>query len=174
MKDVAVPARPQGIAIDQSGNFLIADGPGNRIVRVDASGKTSTIAGTGARGFSGDGGPAVLAELSSPCAVAVDSSGAVFVADSSNNVVRKIDAAGIISTVAGNGKTADWGDGGPATSASLSAPAGLVFDRDGHLVIFDSGNGRLRMIDSTGTIRAVASVGPGIPSAMPTGVQAPP
>jgi sugar lactone lactonase YvrE len=160
--------RPQGIAVDQSGNILIADTPGNQILRIDASGKMTIFAGRGTRGFSGDGGPAVSAELSSPSAVAVDSSGAVFVADSANNVVRKIDAAGIISTFAGNGRNDDWGDGGPATSASLSAPTGLVFDRNGSLVILDSGHGRLRMVDSTGTITAVAAVGRGSSSGMPT------
>lgn len=163
--------RPQSMAVDRVGNYLFADTRGNRILRVDASGRTTIFAGTGSRGFSGDGGPAVSAALSSPCAVAVDSSGIVYVADSSNNVVRKIDAAGIISTVAGNGGQGAWGDGGPATSAQLSEPTSLAFDRNGDLLIFDSGNARLRMIASNGTITTVAAVRVDPPPGVPAGVQ---
>jgi sugar lactone lactonase YvrE len=166
---------PQSIAFDQAGNLYVADTPRNRILRIDASGRTTTCAGTGRKGYSGDGGPAVSAELSTPCAVAVDSSGSVYFADSSNNVVRKIDSSGTISTIAGSGGKGDWGDGGPATSASLSAPTGLAFDRDGNLIILDSGNGRLRMIASDGTMKAVAAVFSSsnlpsdVPARVPTG-----
>jgi len=150
--------RAQEIAVDQSGNVYLADTSGNRILRIDASGRTEDIAGTGERGYSGDGGPAVSAELSSPRGVAVDSSGTIYIADSRNNVVRKVDAAGIITTIAGNGGKGDWGDGGPATSASLSAPTGLAIDGEGDLIVFDSGNGRLRMVAADATIATVAVV----------------
>ena len=111
--DSALSVRPQSIAIDRSGAIIIADEPGNRILRIDAGGKKSAIAGSGRRGYSGDGGPAVLAELSSPSSVAPDEEGNIYLADSSNNVIRKIDAAGVISTVAGNGRKGDWETGGP-------------------------------------------------------------
>ena len=155
--------RTQSIAVDRSGNVYLADASGNRILRIDTSGRTADIAGTGTRGYSGDGGPAVLAELSSPRGVAVDPSGTVYIADSKNNVVRKVDAAGIITTVAGNGGEGGWGDGGPATSAALSEPTGLAIDSEGDLIVFDSGNGRLRMVASDETIVTVAVV-PGDPS----------
>jgi len=148
----------RSIAVDRSRSVYVADTSGNRILRVDASGKTTTIAGTGTRGYSGDGGPAISAELSSPGGVAVDSAGVVYIADSSNNVVRKIDAAGIISTVAGNGGKGHWGDGGPATSAPLSSPTGLAIDPAGNLIILESGNGRLRMVTADGTIKTVTAV----------------
>jgi len=154
----AMSGRAQGIAVDQSGNVYLADTSGNRILRIDASGRTKDIAGTGERGYSGDGGPAVSAELSSPRGVAVDSSGTVYIADSRNNVVRKVDAAGIITTIAGNGGKGDEGDGGPAMSASLSAPTSLAIDGEGDLIVFDSGNGRLRVVAADETIATVAVV----------------
>jgi len=123
----AIAAQPQSFAVDQSGSLYVAEAATNRILKIDALGATKTIAGTGERGYSGDGGPATSAELSSPLGVAVDSAGNVYIADSSNNVVRKIDPAGIISTVAGSGARGDWGDGGPALSAAFSTPAGLAF-----------------------------------------------
>jgi sugar lactone lactonase YvrE len=164
----AMSGRTQSIAVDRSGNFYLADTSGNRILKIDASGRTANIAGTGSRGYSGDGGPAVSAELSSPRGVAVDSSGTVYIADSRNNVVRKVDAAGIITTVAGNGGKGYWGDGGPATSAALSAPTSLAIDGEGDLIVFDSGNGRLRMVAADETIVTVAVVPRDPPIGEPT------
>ena len=154
----AMFGRAQSIAVDELGNFYVADTSGNRILRIDASGNAANIAGTGKKGYSGDGGPAVSAELSSPRGVAVDSSGTVYFADSTNNVVRKIDSSGIITTIAGNGGKGDWGDGGPATSASLSAPTGLAIDSEGDLIVLDSGNARLRMVAADETIVTVGIV----------------
>ncbi len=167
----AMLARSQSIAVDQSGNIYVADAAGNRIQRIDVSGKTTIIAGTGKKGYAGDGGPAVSAQLSSPCGVAVDPSGNLYVADSSNNRVRKIDTAGIISTVAGNGRNGEWGDGGPATSAQLSIPTGLTIDRDGNLFVFDSGQGRLRRVGVDGTIATVVTLRIDSADGMPEGAQ---
>src|SRR5258706_453167 len=104
-----------------------------------ASGQTiTTVAGNGTTGFSGDGGPATAASLWGPCAVAVDSSGNLFIADQGNNRIRRVDAStGIITTVAGNGPSgsqgAFGGDGGPATAAALNGPSGVAVDSAGNL-----------------------------------------
>ena len=166
-----MPSPSQSIAVDQSGNIYVADAASNRILRIDASGQETITAGTGRKGYSGDGGSAVSAELSSPCGVAVDHSGTVYIADTSNNRVRKVDSAGIISTVAGNGKKGDLGDGGPATSAEFSAPTGLAIDRDGNLIIFDSGNSRLRVVAADGTITTVAALRIELSNGVPQGAQ---
>src|SRR5208283_1913427 len=169
--DATMLARSQSIAVDCAGNVYLADSSGNRIQRIDAAGTTTTVAGNGNKGYAGDGGPAATAQLSSPCAVAVDSSGNIYVADSSNNRVRKIDAAGIISTIAGDGKKGYGGDCGPATSAQLSAPTGLAIDGKGNLYIFDSGNGRLRRVAVEGTITTIVGVRVDSPNGTPEGAR---
>src|SRR5258708_6132146 len=124
---------PYGVALDNSGNVLIADSANHRIRRVDTmTGIITTVAGNGAVGFSGDGGPATSASLNTPRGVTKDSAGNVFIGDSYNNRVRRVDAmTGIITTVAGNGTEAFSGDGGPATSASLRTPWGGATENDG-------------------------------------------
>src|SRR5436190_1623783 len=112
--DAPVSAIPDG-----AGGFYIASFTQNRIYRVAADGTLSVIAGTGTSGFSGDGGPAVSAQLNFPVGVAVDAAGNLFIADAENNRIRKVTAAGIISTIAGTGTSGFRGDGGPATSAQL-------------------------------------------------------
>jgi len=123
------------------------------------AGEITTVAGTGAAAFTGDGGPATLATLSSPVGVTFDRRGNLFISDNGNNVVRKISTNGIITTVAGNGVARYAGDGGPATNASLSQPRGLVTDEAGDLFIADFANFRVRMVDTNGIITTVAGNG---------------
>ncbi len=142
-----------------SGNLYIADSGNHRVRRVDASGIITTVAGTGVRGYSGDGGAATAARLRRPGAVAVDGSGRLYIADFGNNRVRRVDASGRITTVAGNGKQGFSGDGGRATKAKLHAPSGLAFDHSGNLYIADSGNNRVRKVNRSGKITTVAGTG---------------
>src|SRR5262249_39586041 len=105
-----------------------------------------TVAGNGLIGFSGDGGPATSARLFYPVGVAVDGAGNLFIADTDNNRIRRVDGAGIISTVAGTGADAFEGDGGPATSARLRFPSGVTLDAAGNLFIADMLNYRIRRV----------------------------
>jgi sugar lactone lactonase YvrE len=153
---------PTGVTVDNAGNLLIADQGNNRIRRVDAvSGVITTVAGTGAAGLSGDGGPAISTILSRPYAVAVDSSGNLYLSETGSNRVRRVDAStGTVLTVAGNGSAGFNGDGGPASSAQLSSPGGLALDAGGNLYLADVGNDRIRRVDSaTGTITTFAGNG---------------
>ena len=150
------------VACDSAGNLHIADRSNNRIRKVDASiGTISTVAGTGVEGFGGDGGSAVSAMLNAPCAVAFDAAGSLYIADSGNHRVRKVDVAtGDISTVAGTGEEGFGGDGGPATSAMLNGPDGVALDGAGNLYIADQENHSVRKVEaSTGNIATVAGVG---------------
>ena len=112
-------------------------------VALAAAGEISTVAGTGTAGFSGDAGPAASAQLSLPKGVAVDSSGNLFIADTGNHRIRKVDTSGNISTVAGTGALGFSSDGGPATSAKLFSPIGVALDSSGNLFIADSTNNRI-------------------------------
>ena len=151
---------PRGLGFDSSGNLYIADHLNHRIRKVDTSGTITTVAGTGVTGFSGDGGAATSAQLSSPIAMAFDSAGNMYIADYSNHAIRKVDTGGTITTVAGTGTTAGFsGDGGAATSALLRNPAGLSFDSSGNLYIAGQGNHRVRKVDTGGTITTVAGTG---------------
>ncbi len=150
---------PSGVAVDDSDNLYIADTGNHRVRKVDSMGTISTIAGTGERGFGGDGGPAVQAQLASPSGVAVDGAGNLFIADTRNQRIRKVDSSGTISTVAGTGEFGFGGDGGPATEAQLSNPAGMAVDGAGNLYIADLRDHRIRKVDSTGTISTVAGTG---------------
>lgn len=137
---------PTGVTVDTAGNLFVADAGNLRIRKVSASGIITTVAGDGSYGFSGDGGPATSASLNYPDGVAVDASGNLFIADTDNSRIRKVSANGIITTVAGNGISAFAGDGGPATSASLSYPNGVAVDGSGDLFIADSENSRIREV----------------------------
>ena len=116
------------------------------------------MAGTGtSTGFSGDGGPALKATLRTPEGMAVDGNGNLFIADSANSRIRKVDAnTGIITTVAGNGNFAYSGDGGTALAASLNQPIGVSFDGAGNMLISDTNNHVVRRVDSSGIIRTIA------------------
>ena len=134
---------PNGIAMDANGNLLIADTGNNRIRKVDINGIITTLAGNGTNGYSGDGSAATNAEILHPSGVAVDTAGNVFIADTYNERIRKLDANGIIMTVAGNGNynylnLSD--DGEAATNAALASPWNLAVDAGGDLFIADYGN----------------------------------
>jgi sugar lactone lactonase YvrE len=166
-----------GIEVDAAGNLYIADWDANRVRKVDAkTGLITTLAGSGAfdtirglspkgstAGFSGDGGPATAAQLSSPASVAVDAAGNVYIADFMNHRVRKVDPTGIITAVAGSGPApvegGFAGDGGPATAARLNGPVDLALDRAGNLYICELNNARVRKVDRAGIITTVAGGG---------------
>lgn len=149
-------ANPFAIAIDAAGNMYIADRGNNRIRKISTSGIISTVAGTGTGGYNGDNIPATTAQLYDPTGVATDGAGNVYVADKANNRIRKIDNAGIISTVAGNGVGMFSGDGGIATNASLNTPRGIATDATGNLFIADQANQCVRKVNTSGIITTVA------------------
>ena len=149
-------SEPEGIAVDGAGNLFIADTDNHKIRRVEPSGRITTVAGTGRNGYSGDGGPAVAAQLAWPRGVAVDGSGNLYIADAWNFCIRRVDATGIISTIAGIGVAGFGGDGGAATRAALHIPHGVAADGAGNLFIADSGNHRVRQVDPSGTITTIA------------------
>ncbi|MCB4792555.1 MAG: carboxypeptidase regulatory-like domain-containing protein [Elusimicrobia bacterium] len=150
---------PFGVAVDASGNIYIADNGNHRIRKVNASGIITTISGTGTAGFSGDGGSATSAQLASPRGVAVDISGNVYIADSGNQRIRKINASGIITTIAGTG-TADYSrDGVIAILAQLNSPSGAAVDASGNVYIADYGNHRIRKVNTSGIISTIAGTG---------------
>ena len=150
---------PSAIAVDAGGNLYIADRDNNRIRRVDSGGTISTLAGTGERGYSGDGGPATGARLNRPSGVAVDEAGYVYVADSGNHAVRRIDLTGTIAAFAGTGARGYGGDGGPAIEAQQDSPFGVAADAVGHVYVADFGNHAVRRIDLTGAIATFAGTG---------------
>jgi sugar lactone lactonase YvrE len=162
----ALLSQPNAIAWDRQGNLYILDRDNNRVRKVDPAGMITTFAGVGTWGFSGDGGPATKAELSTSNGIAVDAAGNVYIADSDNARIRKVDLQGIITTIAGTGKPGFSGDGGRARAAQLSNPWGLAFDGQGNLYVADGptldfdGN-RIRKIDAAGMITTVAGSGEG-------------
>lgn len=149
----------QQIAFDGRGNLLIADASSSRIRKITPTGVISTIAGNGTVGYSGDGGAATEASLAYPFGVAIDSSGRIYIADSSNYVIRLVDSAGIIHTVAGNHTSGFSGDGGPATSAQIQDPNRVIADDNGNFYIADSRNYRVRKVDANGIITTYAGNG---------------
>ncbi|MBL8516623.1 MAG: hypothetical protein JNM76_06610 [Betaproteobacteria bacterium] len=153
---------PQSLTLDTAGNLYIADAGNRRIRKVNSSGVISTVAGNGLGGeFGGDGGDATSASLRFPVSVAADGVGNLYIADEYNHSIRKVDASGVISTVAGNGLIGFSGDGGAATSARLESPRGVAVDSAGNFYIADSGNGCIRKVSTGGLISTVAGSGLG-------------
>lgn len=150
---------PESVAVDSQGNLFIADTFNNRIRKVSADGNIITVAGDGGFGNSGDGGPATRAQLRLPKGVTVDGQGNLFIADTGNDVVRKVSPDGIITPIAGSGTAGYSGDGGLATSAQLKNPSGVTLDNQGNLLIADYSNLRLRKVTPAGLITTVAGTG---------------
>jgi DNA-binding beta-propeller fold protein YncE len=155
---------PFDLAFDPAGNLIFSDTFNHRICKIDARSQIiSTVAGTGERGFSGDGGPAIAATLNEPYGVVTDRDGTVFFADRLNRRVRKVDSQGIITTLAGDGSGQYGGDGGQAAAAGLVEPNGLALDEDQtRLFVADVAGHRVRVIElRTGLITTFAGTGEG-------------
>jgi sugar lactone lactonase YvrE len=163
---------PAGVVVDTGGNIYIADSRNHRIRKVTLSGQITTVAGSGARdtfdfkgfpiyggGYGGDGGPALQALLKNPRGVAIDMAGNLFIADSGNQRIRRVNIAGTIDTIAGNGAQDFSGDDGPASSAALAMPESITVDETGNLYIADTGNHRIRKVGIDGNIATIAGVG---------------
>ncbi len=152
---------PMDVSLDTAGNLYVTDLNNHAIRKITPSGVISTIAGTGSSGYSGDGGPATVATLGSAQYATADAAGNIYVTDVSAYTIRKINAAGIITTFAGtHGSPGFSGDGGPATAAQFSTLTDLAVDASGNLYIGDNGNHRIRKINTTtGIITTVAGNG---------------
>ena len=149
---------PECLAFDAGGNLYIADLDNHRVRRVAVGGTITTVAGNGSPDYAGDGGLATDAALD-PAAVAPDSDGGFYIADKTNNVIRRVAANGIISTVAGTGSSGFSGDGGAAATARLNYPSGIALDTAGNLFIADQRNHVVRMVASNGIITTVVGTG---------------
>ncbi len=147
---------PWGLSLDSAGNLYIADRGNSRIRKVDTSGVITTVAGTGISGTTGEGGPATSARIASPWGVSVDSSGNIYMAEGSGFRIRKVNTAGNIQTIAGTGVSGYTGDGGPATSGTLSSSTGINASADGRVFFVDGVNAVIRGL-STGRITALPS-----------------
>ena len=155
----AVTARlhnPEAVAVDAAGNLYIADTYNHCIRRVDPAGTIATIAGVGRSGFGGDGGAAVSALLRWPRGLAVDGAGNLYIADSGNDRVRRVDPSGTITTIAGVGHGTFSEADGPAIAAVLNTPMGLAFDGAGNLYIADTEHHHIRRVDPGGIITTIA------------------
>ena len=156
---------PRDIAIGPDGSIYLSDTANWLIRRVGPGGVITTVAGIGSDedgygGFSGDGGPALEAELNLPGGIAVGPDGSIYIADTGNHRIRRIDRNGIITTVAGDGSYRHSGDGKPAVDASLNSPSDVAVGPDGSLYIADTENSRIRRVSPTGIITTVAGNGP--------------
>jgi sugar lactone lactonase YvrE len=151
--------RPYGVAAGPDGSLYIADTANHRIRRVGPDGIITTVAGNGASGFYGDGGPATVARLNQPWGVALGHDGSVYIADTYNYRIRRVDPDGIITTMAGNGTPGFGGDGGPATEAEIHYPTGVARGPDGSLYFADTGTRHVRRVWLDGIITTVAGNG---------------
>ncbi len=151
---------PTGVVADKAGNVYISDNNNHCVRKVDATtGIITTVAGNGIAGYSGDGGPAINAQLNHPYDVAVDGLGNLYISDGDNYCVRMVDAMGNISTVAGNGTLGFSGDGGPAVNAQMRALWGIKVDSAGDILIADDDNQRIRLVYTDGIINTIAGNG---------------
>jgi hypothetical protein len=152
---------PEGVAVAANGDIYIGDKGNNKVRKViAATGIITTYAGTGTAGYSGDGGLATLAKLNQPYAVDLASNGDLYIADATNNAIRKVAAlTGVITTYAGTGTAGSTGDGGAATSARLNAPQSMRLNAAGDLYIADTGNNKVRLVTAAGIISTVAGTG---------------
>ena len=150
---------PADLELDRRGNLYIADVRNQRVRRVDPSGRISTVAGTGERGFSPDGTLATEARIDTPWGVGLDLEDRLLIGDGANHRVRRVERDGRLVTLAGNGNQGYSGDGGPATAASFNYPEGLFVDPRGRLFIGDEWNNSVRMIDEKGIISTVMGTG---------------
>jgi DNA-binding beta-propeller fold protein YncE len=153
---------PFGVEIGPGGALYITEIQNHRVLRLDfKTSRISTVAGTGSRGYSGDGGPATRAQMNEPYEVRFDSLGNMYVVEMKNHIVRRIDGKrGVISTIAGSGSAGYSGDGGAATEARLNQPHSIALDRDDNLYIADINNHRIRRVDAkTGVIETIAGDG---------------
>jgi sugar lactone lactonase YvrE len=150
---------PSGVAVDSSGNLLIADTEDSRIRKVASNGIIATVAGSSDGCAWGDGGPALASALNSPGGIALDTTGNLYIADNFNYRVRKIAGDGVITTVAGTGVDGYSGDGGPATLATMTQALGVAVGTDGSLYLADADNYRVRMVTPGGTIVTAAGTG---------------
>jgi DNA-binding beta-propeller fold protein YncE len=157
-RDVALYG-PHGVALAPDGTLYIAESGCDRVRRLDRIGVVATLAGNGVRASSGDGGPAADAGLNLPRGVVVGPDGSVYIAESGGHRVRRVDAVGIISTVAGDGEAGYGGDGGPAVEARLNCPRGVAAAADGSIYIADTENHRIRKVGADGIITTVAGNG---------------
>jgi secreted PhoX family phosphatase len=143
---------PTSLVFDKQGNLLISDTFNNRVRKVDSKGIITTIIGNDMAGFSGDGGQANKATLNAPGALALDNNGNLLIADTKNNRVRRVDNQGVITTIVGNGQTTSIGDNGLATNAGLNGVCAVIADANNNLFIADTGNNRIRRVDSKTSI----------------------
>ncbi|BBO17806.1 conserved hypothetical protein [Candidatus Brocadia pituitae] len=150
---------PEGVVIGSDGSIYIADTFNHRIRRVGLDGIITTVAGTGDQDFSGDGGQATEAMLNTPMEIAIGGDGSIYIADSDNHRIRLVGTDGIITTVAGNGNQGFSGDGGQATAAMFSNPAGIAIRSDGSIYIADMNNHRIRLVGTDGIITTVVGNG---------------
>lgn len=158
----ATLAQPYAVTMDAAGNLYISDRFNYCVRKVNTAGIISTYAGTGVNGYTGDGGAATAARLSSLAGITLDGSGNLVIADANNSVVRKVNAStGIITTIAGTIYPGFMGDGGSAVSARLNSPTAVVYDASGNLYISDNLNNRIRRVTPSGTISTVIGTGTG-------------
>ena len=150
---------PWAVAVDSTGNMIIADRANNRLRRVNTSGIITTIAGNGTAGFAADGSVATSSMICTPEGVVLDASGNIYFSDHGNNRIRKITSSGLLYTLAGNGTGGFSGDGGAATSAEIYSPCGVARDNDGNIYFADNGNNRVREISTSGYIFTIAGTG---------------
>ncbi len=154
----AAVSMPHCIALDAAGNMYITEAGSNRVRKVNTTGTITTIAGNGLAGYAGDNGPATNASLEFPYGIALDAAGNVFFADSYYGVVRKIDAAGIITTIAGNTAATSLGDNGPATAANINGVIGIAISADNTMYLSSVDNKLIRKIEG-GIITSFAGNG---------------